>query len=50
MHTSMEDKPLIAYHKDAYRNRLMQPSIVMPPPNTSQIVLGDRMYSLTQKC
>ena len=44
MHTGMGKKPLMNYHQDAYRSRLMQPNIIMPPSNTSQVMLGDRMY------
>lgn len=43
MHTGMAKKPLMPYHPNAYRNRLMQPTIVMPNSNASQLVIGDML-------
>ncbi len=43
MHVGMEKKPLMPYSATAYRNRLPEPSVVMPHKNSSQIVLGDRV-------
>ena len=38
----MQKKPLEPYHPFSYRNRLPQPTVVMPYKNSSQIVIGDR--------
>ena len=43
MHAGMAKKPLVRYSATSYRNRLPQPSVVMPHKNSSQIVLGDRV-------
>merc|ERR1712151_144381 len=42
LHAGMARKPLGAYHPNAPRSRLPQPTIVMPYKNSSQIVIGDR--------
>ena len=42
MHAGMEKKPLVRYDPNSYRNRLPQPSVVMPYKNSSQVVIGDR--------
>ena len=42
LHAGMIKKPLAPYHPNAHRNRLPQPTVVMPYKNSSQIVLGDR--------
>jgi hypothetical protein len=42
LHAGMARKPLGAYHPNAHRSRLPQPTIVMPYKNSSQIVIGDR--------
>ncbi len=44
LHAGMARKPLGAYHPNAHRSRLPQPTIVMPYKNSSQIVIGDRRY------
>ena len=44
LHAGMARKPLEAYHPNAHRSRLPQPTIVMPYKNSSQIVIGDRRY------
>jgi hypothetical protein len=41
-HAGMLKKPLEAYHPNAFRSRLPQPTVVMPYKNSSQIVIGDR--------
>ena len=46
LHAGMARKPLEAYHPNAKRSRLPQPTIVMPYKNSSQIVIGDRRYVL----
>ena len=38
----MLKKPLSQYHPNAFRNRLPQPTVVMPYKNSSSIVIGDR--------
>ena len=38
----MLKKPLAPYHPNAFRNRLPQPTVVMPYKNSSSIVIGDR--------
>jgi len=43
MHAGMVKKPLVPYSPTSYRNRLVQPSVVMPQTNSSQIVIGDRV-------
>mmetsp|Transcript_8 Transcript_8/g.4 ORF Transcript_8/g.4 Transcript_8/m.4 type:complete len:88 (+) Transcript_8:332-595(+) len=42
MHCGMTKKPLEPYNPLSYRNRLPQPTVVMPYKNSSQIVIGDR--------
>ena len=42
LHAGMVRKPLAPYHPNAYRNRLPQPTVVMPYKNSSSIVIGDR--------
>ena len=42
LHAGMLKKPLEAYHPNAFRSRLPQPTVVMPYKNSSQIVIGDR--------
>ena len=42
----MIKKPLEKYHPLAQRNRLPSPTVIMPYKNASQIVIGDRRYSL----
>ena len=42
LHCGMMKKPLAPYHPNAYRNRLPQPTVVMPYKNSSSIVIGDR--------
>ena len=42
LHCGMIKKPLQPYHPNAFRNRLPQPTVVMPYKNSSQIVIGDR--------
>ena len=42
MHVGMAKKPLVKYSPDSYRNRLPQPTVVMPYKNSSQVVIGDR--------
>ena len=42
LHAGMVKKPLQPYHPNAFRNRLPQPTVVMPYKNSSQIVIGDR--------
>ena len=42
LHCGMVKKPLAAYHPNSFRNRLPQPTVVMPYKNSSQIVIGDR--------
>ena len=39
----MAKKPLVKYDPTSYRNRLPEPTVVMPHKNSSQIVLGDRV-------
>merc|ERR1712195_109135 len=41
-HAGMTEKKLEAYHPNAKRNLLAQPTVVMPYKNSSQIVIGDR--------
>ena len=41
-HAGMCEKKLEAYHPNAKRNLLAQPTVVMPYKNSSQIVIGDR--------
>jgi len=41
MHVGMAKKPLAKYDPNSYRNRLQQPTVVMPLKNSSQVVLGD---------
>ena len=43
MHAGMEKKPLVKYSPTSFRNRLPQPTVVMPHKNSSQVVLGDRV-------
>ncbi len=43
MHVGMDKKPLVPYSPTSYRNRLVQPTVVMPYKNSSQIVIGDRV-------
>lgn len=38
----MQKKPLEPYNPLSFRNRLPQPTVVMPYKNSSQIVIGDR--------
>ena len=38
----MPRKPLVKYDPSSYRNRLPEPTVVMPYKNSSQIVIGDR--------
>ena len=42
LHCGMLKKPLSLYHPNAFRNRLPQPTVVMPYKNSSSIVIGDR--------
>ena len=42
MHAGMAKKPLVKYDPSSYRNRLPQPTVVMPYKNSSQVVIGDR--------
>ena len=42
LHCGMLKKPLSTYHPNAFRNRLPQPTVVMPYKNSSSIVIGDR--------
>ena len=41
MHVGMAKKPLTKYDPNSYRNRLQQPTVVMPLKNSSQVVLGN---------
>jgi hypothetical protein len=41
MHVGMVKKPLVRYDPNSYRNRLQQPTVVMPLKNSSQVVLGN---------
>ena len=42
MHAGMPKKPLVKYNPTSYRNRLPEPTVVMPHKNSSQIAIGDR--------
>ena len=42
MHAGMPKKPLVKYHPTSYRNRLPEPTVVMPHKNSSQVTIGDR--------
>ena len=42
MHAGMEKKPLVPYNPTSYRNRLPEPTVVMPYKNSNQIIIGDR--------
>jgi len=43
MHWGMTKKPLMPYNPNSFRNRLMEPTIVMPSSNASQVVIGDML-------
>ena len=43
LHVGAQKKVLTVYKPNAFRNRLLEPSIVMPGPNVSQIVIGDAL-------
>ena len=42
LHAGMAKKPLEPYHPNSFRNRLPQPTVVMPYKNSSTVVIGDR--------
>ena len=41
MHVGMLKKPLVRYDPNSFRNRLQQPTVVMPLKNSSQVVIGN---------